>query len=528
MLAAEVPHEVLQWFEDGRDCLVSVADAKAGRQAGPAPKAGRTTDIVATAGTQREHIQGRKSNMHKAKFITMELRNEQRFAAAEKAARARSKELSTTADVVGVSFKGRAFQKLYFQDKFCRRGLLVYRIFQAALSGGGIGGGAGTAAVPSAGPWAAVGAVFARELTVGGSGKRRLAVCSLGGGPGTDAAGIVWANKHFLGFKKGVRADGVGGDGGAVAGAEDGADDDDDDRLPVHVSLLDFEPSWKFYASTLAKIFSPHASVDFDTCDVTVALDEETAAADKTAAAAAAAASTAAAAATAEEEEEAVQDEEVLAAQLAAFYTAKEPSKLGNVPLLLEKFSPPEIAASLWRKYSSLPEGWQRWKPAPMAAAGAGGGRGRGSGKGRGRGSGGGGRGGSAAVAASTAAPAPVQPPPAPASDYSYGAPFTNCAAAEAAAATDLFLCAYVVHETSAAGAAGGWSFWRGLARTCKLGAVLVFADVVGRSAQAFGAVHAAMQESGALAGRAVVRVAAPDATEALHSEVMVLHVVAA
>ena len=71
MLAAEVPHEVIQWFEDGRECLVRVADAKAGRQAGPAPKAGRTTDIVATApsaqqrrtGTQREHIQGRKSNM---------------------------------------------------------------------------------------------------------------------------------------------------------------------------------------------------------------------------------------------------------------------------------------------------------------------------------------------------------------------------------------------------------------------------------------------------------------------------------
>ena len=36
------------------------------------------------------------------------------------------------------------------------------------------------------------------------------------------------------------------------------------------------------------------------------------------------------------------------------------------------------------------------------------------------------------------------------------------------------------------------------------------------------------MQEAGALAGRAVVRVASPDATEALHSEVMVLHVVAA
>ena len=36
-------------------------------------------------------------------------------------------------------------------------------------------------------------------------------------------------------------------------------------------------------------------------------------------------------------------------AQLTAFYSAREPSKLENVPLLLEKFTPAQIAASVWR-----------------------------------------------------------------------------------------------------------------------------------------------------------------------------------
>ena len=49
-------------------------------------------------------------------------------------------------------------------------------------------------------------------------------------------------------------------------------------------------------------------------------------------------------------------------AQLAAFYSAREPSKLGNVPLLLEKFTPAQIAASVWRKFGALPEGWEQWE----------------------------------------------------------------------------------------------------------------------------------------------------------------------
>jgi hypothetical protein len=72
-------------------------------------------------------------------------------------------------------------------------------------------------------------------------------------------------------------------------------------------------------------------------------------------------------------------------AQLTAFYSAREPSKLENVPLLLEKFTPAQIAASLWRKYGALPEGWEQWDGG--REAGEGGARGTAEGgRGAGRG----------------------------------------------------------------------------------------------------------------------------------------------
>ena len=86
-------------------------------------------------------------------------------------AKERSVALSTTADVKGVSFKGRAMQKLYFETKFVRRGRLIYDICKE---------------------------FFAEKVKL--PQQKKLVVSCLGGGPGNDAAGVVAANCRFLGY----------------------------------------------------------------------------------------------------------------------------------------------------------------------------------------------------------------------------------------------------------------------------------------------------------------------------------------
>ena len=93
------------------------------------------------------------------------------------------------ADVVGVSFGGREFQRLYYETKYERRGALIYTIFRHAFLD------------LSASDDCTIARVFRDELSANGSGKAILEVCSVGGGPGTDAAGVVAANSHFLGFR---------------------------------------------------------------------------------------------------------------------------------------------------------------------------------------------------------------------------------------------------------------------------------------------------------------------------------------
>jgi len=91
----------------------------------------------------------------------------------------------------------------------------------------------------------------------------------------------------------------------------------------------------------------------------------------------------------------------------------------------------------------------------------------------------------------------------------------------------DLFVFAYVVHETSKAASSADWSFYKDLGLQCKPGAVLVFADVMGHSAQVFADVHAAMLSAmqSAKDCRTVVRLPTPDTTASLRSEIMVLQV---
>ena len=107
-------------------------------------------------------------------------------------ARARSAALSTKADTTGVLFRGREFQRLYLESKYVRRASLIYQLLGTVLEAPG----------PSAAK-----ELFTAQLTAAASGKQRLEVCSVGGGPGTDAAGVVVANQRWLGFRAGGAAD---------------------------------------------------------------------------------------------------------------------------------------------------------------------------------------------------------------------------------------------------------------------------------------------------------------------------------
>ncbi|RHY12538.1 hypothetical protein DYB25_002251 [Aphanomyces astaci] len=134
-----------------------------------------------------------------------------------KEARQRSSQLSTSSDTVGVSFAGAAFQADYFASKFTKRGQLVYTILHDVLS-------KSPHVLPP---------------------SETLAVASFGGGPGTDAAGIVWIQRELF------------------------------PTSSVHCVLFDYETSWKRYVKTLDDLYGDAVSVSFAPCDVTHPLDTE-------------------------------------------------------------------------------------------------------------------------------------------------------------------------------------------------------------------------------------------------------------
>ena len=308
------PDHVTAWLEDGRLALCRVAQQQGG---GASSRVGG----------------GRKGGVSKSAMVE---------------ASRRSKELSTSSDKVGVNFAGAAFQSLYFDSKFVRRGSLMYglfhyvfgppelggsgedaatlrRVFERALSARGRGdaaaaaaaavareaeeaekaeeagaeeamkageGGEGGGAVTNSGsgtagsgvPGGTTGddsATESKENTctlpgrpvVGVAGENTrtdavppalpspLRVVSFGGGPGTDAAGMAWVARDFLGFgerkKQGrPRNGGHEGSGG------------------VQCVLLDYERSWRKYLGTLQTLFGGlgMGSVEFERCDVTAPL----------------------------------------------------------------------------------------------------------------------------------------------------------------------------------------------------------------------------------------------------------------
>ena len=143
---------------------------------------------------------------------------------------------------MGVSFAGAALHAAYYDAKFVRRGALLYRAVLACLDG---------RSCPGA-------PLLAAQLTPAGvPGRTRLRVASLGGGPGTDVAGLFWAERHALRFAPAARAARAGPGG-------------------LDVTLYDLERSWRKYTPALQRLMAPRLVIDFQPCDVRAPLPPPT------------------------------------------------------------------------------------------------------------------------------------------------------------------------------------------------------------------------------------------------------------
>jgi hypothetical protein len=283
------------------------------------------------------------------------------------------------ADRTGVSFAGAALHREYFDAKFARRGGLLYRLLCACVDARACPDGA---------------ALLAAQLTCAGAGaaRPRLRVASLGGGPGTDVAGLFWAERHVLRFGKArpprrAAADGGNGDEGCAPAPAPAAV-----RGGLDVTLYDLERSWRRYTPALGALLAPRISLDFAPCDVRQALPTLRAAMHGDTAA-------------------------DTASEAHRYVTAAEEQEEEEQ----EEFSGAD----------------------------------------------------------------------------------SNKRLAAAAPTTHLFIFSYVAHETASAAAAAGWAFYASLVRAAPHGAVFLFADVRGRAADVFDAIHAAMADALAAAAAA-------------------------
>ena len=225
----------------------------------------------------------------------------------EKEAKARTRQLATSADRTGISFSGAAFQAEYYSTKFKRRGTLCHQVLEDLvatiaknaqssasstfdwsdklstfyINSGNPTGKDGTPKSSDTNvakvlhkysgremvlfrelfrrykiseddqvkyqlprPTCCLGnipSVQKRMAPVTRSEQLRVRVCSFGGGPGTDASGLVWFQKQHP-------------------------------ELKFDCVLYDNETTWKRYMKTLQSIFGEEVIISFKKCDVTQCL----------------------------------------------------------------------------------------------------------------------------------------------------------------------------------------------------------------------------------------------------------------
>ncbi|EGD78832.1 hypothetical protein PTSG_01808 [Salpingoeca rosetta] len=174
----ELPPHIQDWFEDGKRMLMAWTQRK--------------------AESTPEQVQRARTKIH---------------------------ELSTSSDTKGIRFTGSALHLVYFETKFVRRGTLLYTLFHTLIND------------PSC---AALRQAVCEPWTQ--PSQHPLSVISCGGGPGTDASGLVWVCKTLLPQRRHVPA--------------------------ITCHLMDFEKSWKRYEATLNTLFKPQVEVSFVHGDV--------------------------------------------------------------------------------------------------------------------------------------------------------------------------------------------------------------------------------------------------------------------
>ena len=139
-------------------------------------------------------------------------------------AKQRLSDWATNADSTGVSFAGAALHYAYFDTKYALRASLVYQLLTQ---------------VHKEHP----GAV---EVLFADTTPTPVLVASLGGGPGTDAAGVC----AFMARQS---------------------------RRRVECTLYDLERSWRRYTPCLQRLVGQHATVAFAPCDVRAGLAADSA-----------------------------------------------------------------------------------------------------------------------------------------------------------------------------------------------------------------------------------------------------------
>ena len=406
----------------------------------------------------------------------------------------------TCARCVHVQFSGREFQRLYYESKFVRRAMLVYNFLGAILNGD---------------PSTEAHRILVKELTAHGSRKESMEVCSLGGGPGNDAAGWVAANAQWLGFVpsaathtqregftsaardelKLARQEAATAGAGLAKAEERSAQHERRAK-----STAEKAERLRAAATAAAElVVAPSAcSPSPSACDAKAKSKAFKASKDADAAdAVAASALSVATSAKAHAVAAAARNEAAKAALVQALHK-KPQTNAGDDPT-----ADNEQSSARLRLHVSLLDREPQWKHytstlaryfEPMGAS--------------------------------------VDFSPCDVVVNLGGDCQTDVALKVSRAHAIIF--SYVCHETSHAAAANGWAFYRGLAKLCKAGTLLLFFDIIGRSSQCFRDLTAAMCDEINLSGARgqgcqsprLVRVPLPEGLDqSLHSEIMMLYV---
>ena len=153
-------------------------------------------------------------------------------------ARQRLAALATSADRVGVSFTGAALHHAYYSSKFLVRGGLLFAALEAALDSH----------------------ASVRDSLLPSATQPFLRVASVGGGPGTDVAGLALLETRRLRY------------GAAQRALARRSENSCDEHSPaVACTLYDLERSWRRYLPALSSLM-PQVALSFHPCDVRCAL----------------------------------------------------------------------------------------------------------------------------------------------------------------------------------------------------------------------------------------------------------------